>query len=302
MKSYPSLRYPGEEATRGLFASGEIVIQEKLDGANFRFTYDGDKKTDQLIFGSRRTFGDGLDREQFAKPIEYINDQISRDEVAIQREEIGDLVYFGEAMLPHTISYDWEATPAFLGFDIWSVEEQMFLPSDTVETLFAELDLPMVPRIDVIDAEEWEDYDFEVPESEFCEGLAEGVVFKNHTTKTYGKFVRDDFKEKNKRTFGPAKKSSLDDTERFTYDYITEARIEKAAYRLRDEGEYDAVKMEMMTDLPLEVIRDFADEEAYNVFMNERKEVDFAQFRSVVSSRCASILQRLVDKRVQENL
>lgn len=301
MKKYPSLNYPGDSGTEGLFTEGIIVIQEKLDGANFRFTWEPE---DGITYGSRRTWGDGLNKEQFHDPIRYVDSHADREALSEQHDEHGQLVYFGEAMLPHTISYDWEETPDFLGFDVWSVEAQEFLPVNQTYHLFEEIGLPKAPLIDKVNADNWDDYDFEVPESQYFDGKAEGVVFKNHTTDVYAKYVREDFKEKNKKTFGKPKKYQESGAEKLAYQYITEARIEKAAYRLRDEGEwdYDSLKMEMMRDLPEEVIRDMADEEAGNVFMEENWEIDTQEFRSVVSSRCAEVLRRMIDRRVKEEL
>jgi len=299
METYPKLRYPGEEATQGLFASGSIVIQEKLDGSNFRFTWEPDTG---FTFGSRRTEGEGLHRDQFADAIEYVEENVSEVELRSQHNEFGKLVYFGEFMNPHTISYDWEGTPDFIGFDVWSEDAQNFLTTGLVQSLFDGLDLPTAPIVTTVSADEWDDYDFECPESEYYDGKAEGVVFKNHTTDTYGKYVREDFKEKSKQTFGPSKKSSLNDTERMVYAYITEARIRKAIYRLQDE-EGKKIRMEMMAEgLPQEVISDFVDEEGFNVFMNENWKIGIGEFRSIVSSRCAEVLRREVDKKVKEEL
>lgn len=299
MKRYPKLRPPGEEETRGLFADGTIVIQEKLDGANFRFTWE---PGEGFTFGSRRTEGEGLNREQFEDAIEYIEENANESYLKTQYEDFGKLVYFGECMNPHTISYDWEATPDFLGFDIWSEDAQQFLTTMQVEGVFDDLGLPTAPIVATVNADNWENYDFECPESEYYDGLAEGVVFKNHSTSTYGKFVRDDFKEKNKQKFGKSKKEQESGAEKLAYQYITEARIEKTAYKLRDEGEYDDLKMEMMRDLPEAVIRDMAEEEAGNLFMDENWEVDIPGFRSTVSSRCAAVLRRLIDKQIKEAL
>lgn len=299
MKKYPKLRYPGEEETQGLFATGTVVIQEKLDGANFRFTWD---PNDGLTFGSRRTWGDGLQEEQFAEPIWYIDSYVNRDALETLYEERGRLLFFGEAMNPHTISYDWEEMPEFIGFDVWDVAGEGFLDHDEAYGIFDAIDLPTAPVIDVIEAEEWEDYDFSCPVSEYYDGKAEGVAFKNHDTGVYGKFVREDFKEKNNQTFGKPKKYQESGAEKMAYQYVTEARVEKAAYKLRDEGGWGDLKMEMMEELPEQVIRDMAEEEAGNIFMGENWEIDTAELRSIISSRCASILQRMISRRVKEEL
>lgn len=299
MKKFPSLSYPNDKETDGLFADGTVVVQEKLDGANFRFKYS---RASGFTFGSRRTSGENLHRDQFADPIEYVEENANRGKLEWYRETYGDLVFYGEAMIPHTISYDWETTPEFIGFDIWSVDEQEFLPTTDVYSIFEDVGLPTTPLIEKMDVSEWDGSDFEVPESEFYDGKAEGVVFKNHDTSTYGKFVTQDFKEKNQKTFGRSKKNQEKGYVKLSHQYVAQQRIEKAVHRLVDENEYDSIKMDMMVDLPEAVIRDMVEEEAGNIFMYENWTVDIGEFRSNVSSRCAEVLRRMVDKQAKEAL
>jgi hypothetical protein len=57
MRKYPKTRYP--EDVSGLFADGIVYIQEKVDGANGRFTLENNiedtysTKERDLVFGSR---------------------------------------------------------------------------------------------------------------------------------------------------------------------------------------------------------------------------------------------------------
>lgn len=299
MERYPKVRYPGEEETRGLFDAGEVYIQEKLDGSNFRFTlHEG-----EFRFGSRNTEGDQLARDQFAAAIEFIKSTVDIETLKQHQADLGDLVYFGEAMNPHTISYDWDETPEFLGFDVWSVDDEVFLECDHAWELFVDdLGLPYAPIVDIVPASEWDEYDFEVPESAFYDGPAEGVVFKNHTTATYGKFVRDEFKEKSKQKFGASSKKDLTDTNLLVEEYVPPARVRSVAHQLIDDGEWSDLRMEMMEDLPLEVIRDMVDEEGSEIFIGESKTVDLGEFRSSVSSRCAGVLRQMIDHQAREEL
>ena len=75
-----------------------------------------------------------------------------------------------------------------------------------------------------------------------------------------------------------------------------------------DEGPYDSLQMEMMqpTDeimgLPQLVIKDMAEEEAVDVFLNERWEVDIGEFRSMTASRCAQVLKNMIQKRAVDEV
>jgi len=311
MIKYPSIRYPNDEDSKGVFASGDVVIQEKLDGGNFRFTHqdnlDEEYHTSErnIVFGSRNVQFKHIrdENKQFERPMEYVRENVDPKYIEdVQDWHNGALTFFGEAMTPHTLEYDWENTPGFVGFDVYHEDDERWLTHTEMERAFEHIGLPVTEVVDIVSAEAWDDYDFSVPQSEYGEVDAEGVMFKNYDTQVFAKFVRDDFKEKNKKTFGASKKQQTEGAEKLSYQYVTNARIEKQAHKLVDEGDWSSLKMEMMRELPEAVIRDMAEEEAGNIFMGESWEVDIADFRSLTSSRCASVLRQMIQKRAVEDL
>lgn len=311
MRKYPKVKYPNDEDAKGVFASGDIVIQEKLDGANFRFTLEDNLDEEyhtserDIVFGSRNVIfkNQSDENKQFERSMEYIRDVVDPKIIReIQEKHNGSLTFFGESMTPHTLEYDWKNTPRFIGFDVYHEDDERWLTQANIERAFDELNLPTTPVIDIVSAKAWGDYSIEVGESAFGDVKAEGFTFKNYDTQTFAKFVRDDFKEKAKKTFGASKKQQKSGAEKLSYTYITNARIEKQAHKLVDEGEYDSLKMEMMKDLPTAVIRDMAEEEAGNIFMDENFEVDLGDFRSETSGRCAQVLKQMIQQRAIEEM
>ena len=315
MKKYPSIRYPTDDESDGVFASGDVVIQEKMDGGNFRFTLernlDEQFHTDDrdIVFGSRNVIYKNQKDEtkQFAEPMAYIRENADVEAMRELEEEYGaGLTFYGEAMVPHTLTYDWENTPGFLGFDIRKTED--FLDYADMRNAFDKVGLPIAPIIDVVSAEAWDDYSADVDQSAFGDVKAEGLTFKNYDTQTFAKFVREDFKEKNGKTFGKSKKQQASGAEKLSYQYITNARIKKQVHKMIDEGPWDSMQMEMMgptgdyPGLPELVIRDMAEEEAGNIFMSESWEVDIGDFRSTTSSRCANVLRQMINEREFEEL
>lgn len=297
MKRYPKLRYPGHDDVQNIDDTGSIVITEKLDGSNFRFTYD-----DGFTFGSRNTFGDDLHRDQFSDPIEYIINTCNTDVLESIQSEYGQLVVFGEAMLPHTISYDWDQTPLFIGFDVWNIDNQVFHYTDQAQQFIENIGLPFSPIVDEIDVNDFIEWDSSsMPQSEFYDGPAEGVVLKNHNTGTYCKIVREDFKEKRDIKFG-GKNRSLSNTERIVEEYVTPARVESVAHQLVDEGEWGTIELPMMEILPEAVIRDTMTEEGGTLVMEENIELDTSEFRSLTSKRCVGVIKRMMDKQQREIL
>lgn len=309
MKKYPKLKYPGNEKTEGLFADGTIYIQEKFDGGNGRFMLQDHLDSEyheedrDLVFGSRNVVYKNSSDEtnQFADQVEFVRENVDVEKLREYDDGFDGIIIYGEYMEPHTLEYDWENVPPFLGFDVWSIGNEKFLHPDVTKNVIEGINLPFVEYFDVIEASGWSDYDLEIPKSKYGDVQAEGVVFKNPDMGVYGKWVREDFKEKNKEIFGKSKRHQVTGAEKVAYQYITEARIEKAIHKLVDEHGYD-YEMKMMESLPEYVIRDMADEEAANLFMEESWEIDTAELRSIVSSRCASILKRVINVRAREQL
>lgn len=307
MKKYPKLRYPDDKKSDGLRADGDIIVQEKLDGANFRFTLeenlDEQYHTDErdLVFGSRNIqFKNAKDEnKQFAEPIRYVRETVNDDAVrSVQDTLDAEVTLFGEAMMPHTLTYNFEDIPAFVGFDIWDHEHHQFVPPSDAEHLFTNImGLQYAPILDRVSVDDWGDYAVNVPQSAYGDVKAEGVVLKNPTTGVWSKMVRQDFKEKSGKTFGKSKSQQEVGAEKLSYQYIANARIKKQVHKLIDGGDWDSMKMEMMEDLPEAVIRDMAEEEAGNVLMNENWEIDVAEFRSITSSRCARVLRKMINEK-----
>ena len=307
MKRYPKLKYPDHKKSNGLFASGEIFVQEKLDGANVRFTreahLDEQYHTEDrdIAFGSRNVVYKNQkdERKSFAHAIRYIRETVPEEAIESIEDTIGgEVTIFGEAMHPHTLEYNFDNIPSVVGFDIWDHSRNKFVnPKDAEYFIEEVLGIEYSPILDVIDATEWDEYSVTVPESAYGDVKAEGLVLKNPATNVWSKIVRQDFKEKNSKTFGKSKKQQSSGAEKLSYQYITNARIRKSVHKLIDEGEYNSLEMKMMEQLPEVVIRDMAQEEAGNVFMKESWEIDTAEFRSITSSRCARLLRKMINEK-----
>lgn len=317
MKKYPKIKYPEDSSVSGLFADGRVYIQEKIDGGNGRFTLEEnieDKyETEErdIVFGSRRVAYKNKKDEtnQFGDSIEYVRDNVDTNIIRGYDDKYGGLIFYGEYMEPHTIreGYNWNKWQGkFVGFDIWSIEQSKFLQPETVEQIYDSIGLPYAQILGSYTVEEWNNGDTIFhnedcnwpsndewcPETDFGDGIAEGIVIKNPTTQTYAKMVREDFKEKHSTG---SMKTEEKDAEKLSYQYITDARIEKTVHKLVDEGKWDSINMGMMQDLPKEVIKDMIEEEGFNIFMYEDWEIDLSHFRSITSDRCSRVLRRMIN-------
>lgn len=145
---YPKIREIGHEDNQHIFENPthNIVIQEKIDGANFRFIYH----KGNLIFGSRTqqlTSNNGEDtniNKNFMRCINHIRKNINTEKL----KKMPNLIYYGECCVKHSINYQWDKIPPYLGFDIYDTQEGKFIPYPQVEEIFVNINLHFVPVIE----------------------------------------------------------------------------------------------------------------------------------------------------------
>lgn len=291
---YKKIYRLGYEDVKDIFLNSEdkIIIQEKIDGSNFRFMI----KDGYIIFGSR-TQELTEDKEHkyqknFQRCIEFIRDTLNG---------IGDLskfnncIFYGENCIKHSLTYDWDKIPPFLGFDIYNLELDEYVDFEQIKEVFEMLHLPIVPIIKEITAKEaiMEKIDDSyVPQSVYAPRQAEGVVFKNYERQLFAKYVTDQFKEKNKETFGGGKKLANDDSERFVAEYCTNSRIDKSIFKLIDEG--NKLEMQLMAKLPRMVWNDIWEEEWQDISSKKQYIMDFGNAKKIVNKRCLAILKQMI--------
>jgi hypothetical protein len=310
MKKFPKVKYPGDPETDGI-QNGEVVVTEKLDGANFRFTVEDG----ELIVGTRNheyTADDENLPKAFYHAVEYLEQELTEDDKTFI-EGGGDapnITFFGEALHYHSLDYDgidWHnpskgsphvplesETPNVVLFDAYN--ENGWAPWDTFTSAAETIGFETT---EVIDRGDFDEVDTEIPEESFLGGQPEGIVVRRTDGSVRAKKVADDFKEQNAQSFDdPSKAQSQAGS--FVAAYITKPRIEKTAQKLIDEGEYDHLQMEMMEQLPRKVIEDAFCENGWTLITNDMEyewNDDFkSEVRSKASSKCASILKQMMQE------
>ncbi|AGF91237.1 hypothetical protein HAPG_00051 [Halorubrum phage GNf2] len=304
MEKFPKIRYPSDPETDGLH-NGEVVVTEKLDGANFRFCWDRDNG---LRVGSRNHTYDADDEntpKAFRHAVEYVEQQIDAappDKVSV----IEGVTFYGEALHLHSLQYD--------GIDYYNPSKGSPHPpldSDTPNVVlfdarrdgewlgwdeFAELvSLTPFTTTEVLERGNPDELSFAVPDESIFGGQPEGIVARRVDGTVRAKKVTDDFKEKNGQAFNnPTEAQS--DAGSFVAAYITDERVLNIAHKLVDEGEYEAMKMDMMADLPREVLKDAMAENGWELLTSGGFEGqwhdDFkGEVRSKASKKCARVLK-----------
>lgn len=335
MKKYPSIRYPNEPETDGLLEHGEdIVVMEKLDGANFRWHFD---QKGRVVAGSRNVEYEGPDDENidkdFIHAIEYLEHVL--EDVDTTHPLLQNLTFYGESMHAHTIDYDAyeghhphpteEDCPNVVVFDVVAeeghpyveVEDEpetagTFMHHDDFLDMMDNLPLTVAPILERTPAEEFDGH--EVPESAFREpdedadnefdqkGLAEGVVYKRVDGSVRAKKVHPQFKEQHSGPSGGNSDYQQTKAGVFVQKYVTEARIKKMIQKLANSplGNYESVQMAMMEDLPRIVLTDVMEENGWELLNNDFEcefDSDFkGEVRSKASKKCARVLKQECQK------
>lgn len=299
---YPKIKALGHEENQMIFTDldDEIVVQEKMDGANFRFML----KDGKPIFGSRTqqlTSDEGEDSnvsKNFKRCVDYVRDKISHAYENGVHSLSGKYIFFGECMVKHSLSYDWEEIPPFLGFDVYDIEQQKMLKFTEMAVMFSNLGLPLAPLVGIKKASDIskDNINALIPISKYPpksepKMLAEGVVFKNYTKQIYAKYVRPEFKEINAKTFGGTPKYEESDTGKICANYCTNARIEKAIFYFVDQDKpLDMTLMRMIIGYTYKDIW----EEEWKSITKKYRNVDFVQMRKIIAERCKAVLQQVI--------
>jgi hypothetical protein len=293
---YPKIVRFGEKETANLLENPDdiIYIEEKIDGANFRFmpTEDG-----RIIFGSRnQSIGDDSKAEESFKQKNNWSVCVNFILECLKDKDLSPytgFIFYGECCIPHSIKYDWDSIPPFLGFDI--MKGDLFLDFDEKRRIYSELGLPVVPSFPAFTVDYIKNMTLsekDIPLSEYGDGLrAEGIVLKNYKTQTFLKFVSTKFKEVNKNAFGASKKFASDDDERLVATYCTNPRIDKQIFKLVDDGQ--ELNIKLMQFLPKLVWEDIVEEHSRDI-LQENWKLDLRACRKAVSQRCKGVLEQVI--------
>ena len=148
-EKYKKIKILGNEENIDIFNNPDdyIIIQEEVDGGNFRFMINNDN----IIFGTittQLTSSTGEEiyvNKNFQSCINLLKEKIKNKNL----KKYEGYIFFGENMVKHSLDYDWEKIPRFLGFDIKDLKKNEYLHYYEVKEIYKKLDLDMVPLVDI---------------------------------------------------------------------------------------------------------------------------------------------------------
>lgn len=223
MHSYPSI--PSlDSAADELLEDGHLWVQELIDADLLRFRIED---SGGLQFGDRTTvFQPGDIPLEYRYATRFVERTL--DYEAALSADLDGVVFYCVATHERTVPYDWDRLPPVLGIDIWDGER--FLPPDAVEQVFERLGLdPVNTFAKEVRAVDFDPGSYTVPESDWYDGRAYGVVVRSKTGR------RATIHAEQFRDQGRARPTSVPPAE-IVDQFAASGRLERAASALSDRG------------------------------------------------------------------
>ncbi|NGM68547.1 RNA ligase family protein [Natronolimnobius sp. AArcel1] len=276
MKEYPTI--PSVEAAPdGLVDDGHLWLLEKIDGVHLRFQL---QQSGLIRFGDRHSVYDDADDvpDPSQHAVRYVREHLDREALRNAVDDVEDVVFFGEVTSYQTIDYEWDRIPSFLGFDIWSADTETFRPPDAVHAIFDGIGLESVTVFErERRARDFDPESYTIPQSEWNDGPAEGVVIRDKRGQR-AKLLHPDAGDADTPTPVDAP------AEKLAAQYATRERLERLATQLEDNGR--PVTFETHYERVLEDIL----REAHGRLSHGESTLEMSEFRAEVGALTRAFL------------
>lgn len=274
---YQHVERLGNQECDGIL-NGEVIVQEKLDGANL--TICRDPETGSVVVCTRNQVVLGPECEKdFQGAAEYAKSNAAINHL-LHSEEGRWWILRGEWLVRHSIAYPTDVQRKFYLFDVeqWNVdqdgESMSYLHPDVWQPVARSHGILIAPEVcRVLNPTVEQLGEMATGDSLLAPGVPrEGVVIKNYSfvncfgRTAWGKLVCSDFKAKHRAVFGATRNDTWD--ERFAA-LATPEFVLKTIHSIEDALERRLV----ISDMPrvLETVwRDLVTEEIYNFSKKHR--------------------------------
>ena len=240
-KHYMDIERLKPSFVEGFEVGDDIVIQEKIDGANFSIRYD--KEDNSVKAFSRKK------ELNFSNNLRGAWEWSQKLSVDLIKSVLGDnLVLFGEWLVPHTVKYPDDKYQNAYFFDVYNTETEEYLIQDKVKKIISDLNLNYVPVFYIGKFISWDNVKSYIGNTEMGGLFGEGIVVKNQTKLNnpntrlpfYTKIVCESFCETKAHNHNKVvDMEKMADRERavaLTETIVTKARVTKLINKMVDEG------------------------------------------------------------------
>jgi len=241
---YQHIERVGSEEVEGLLI-GTCYIFYKIDGTNGQVYKNS---AGEIECGSRNKVLDAKNTNAG-----FYNYVMSDPRLKAILDQHPDLKLVGEWLVPHSLrTYHKNAWNKFYIFDVLKEEDGVvtYLPYPEYKEILDQFELDYIPPICYVKNPSEETLinllektgEFLVEDGK---GLGEGIVIKNYDYRnkygrqTWGKIVRNEFKEKHKKAFEVNEiRSKMEVEFMIVEDFVTEALVLKELHKIKTETGY----------------------------------------------------------------
>lgn len=237
-KKYMDIERLKDKYVDGFQPGDHIIVQEKIDGANFSIRYDSESGVVKA-FSRKKT----LDLSNNLRGAWEWSQRLNENLV---QEVLGNtLILFGEWLVSHTIVYPGDKYHNAYFYDVWDTETEKYLSQDKVKDIVERLGLNYVPVFYEGEFVSWEHLKQFVGRTDFGGECGEGIVVKNMTRLNdpntrlpfYTKIVADKFAEKKSvKKFDEGKLERRAKLQSIVESVVTEGRVRKLVHKMVDDG------------------------------------------------------------------
>ncbi|MHB8483846.1 MAG: RNA ligase family protein [Nitrospiria bacterium] len=262
----------GSDFVPDLF-KGSVQIEEKIDGSQFCF---GVTKEGEVVVRSKgKEMNIDNPEKMFEKAVQYVRDNETLLKEIQAAEYPQGVFWYGEFLgSPSHNILKYSRVPKNNVILFGMLKGEGYVKDYNELNREAErIGLEVVPLLYKGEIKSFEELNkFLEVDSVLGNEKVEGVVVKNYLSPailgnmiipSMGKYVRDDFKERHAKDWGP-KFSGSSKLQAFIDSFRTEARFHKAIQHLRDNGELENSPKDI-GKLLKELERDTLDEEKENI-------------------------------------
>lgn len=227
-----------EQYVDGFQKGDYIVVQEKIDGANFSIRWNDE--TDSVMAFSRKKTLD------FSNNLRGAWEWSQKLDKELIKNVLGShLILFGEWLVSHTVVYPDDKYKNAYFYDLYNLEEQRYLNQDEVESIIHQLGLIYVPVFYKGEFQSWDHLKQFVGRTNLGGEYGEGIVIKNMTRLNdpntrlpfYTKIVCDNFAEKKSvKKFDEDKLEKRAKLQDLVESIVTEGRVHKLVNKMVDDG------------------------------------------------------------------
>jgi len=290
---YQHMERIGSDEVDGLLV-GECYVFPKIDGTNGSVWWD-----DGIHAGSRnRELAEGADNAGFLAAV------MKNDALCTLAADLAGHIIYGEWLVPHTLKvYRDEAWRRFYVFDVFDVTGNRHVPYEDYEVACESSGVHYIPLLEKVTNPTDKHLQMLVKRNRYLlqdgAGSGEGIVIKrydfvNHWGRTtWGKIVRNEFKEENAKAFGVPDVTMQPIEAKIIAAFVTPGRVTKIKEKMREDGPLSSKRI---PELLNRTWHDLITEEMWNIVMKfKRATIDFGRLNQFCVQRVKELTPEMFE-------